>query len=145
MSGVPGTKEAGGAGAGGLAGGYVPFEYAVLKAVPRIDRGECVNVGVVLYCQARDYLATLHHLDEARLRALDPRVDLDAVGDALAGVEAVCAGRAMAGRASGGSPRERFGWLTAPRSTVVQSGPVHSGLTRDPDADLRRLLDRLVR
>jgi hypothetical protein len=125
--------------------GYMPFEYAVLKAVPRVDRGECVNVGVVLYCQSCDYLGILQHLDEARLRALDPRVDLDAVRDALTGVEAVCSGLAVAGPASGASQRERFGWLTAPRSTVVQTGPVHSGLTRDPAAELRRLLDRLVR
>jgi hypothetical protein len=125
--------------------GYVPFEYALLKAVPRIDRGECVNVGLVVYCQARDYLGTALHVDEVRLLALDRQADVDAVRAALAGVEAVCAGRDTAGRAGGGSRRERFGWLTAPRSTVVQAGPVHSGLTRDPDADLHRLLDRLVR
>jgi hypothetical protein len=124
--------------------GYVPFEYALLKAVPRIDRGECVNVGVVVYCQARDYLGTAVHLDEVRLLALDGRADVDAVRAALVGVEAVCAGRETAGPAAGGSPRERFGRLTAPRSTVVQAGPVHSGLTRDPDADLHRLLARLV-
>ena len=125
--------------------GFVPFEYAVLRAVPRVDRGECVNVGVVLYCQARDYLGTLLHLDDDRLRALHPGTDLDAVRAALAGVEAVCAGRPDAGPASGGSRRERFGWLTAPRSTMVQAGPVHGGLTRDPAGDLERLLARLVR
>jgi Protein of unknown function (DUF3037) len=125
--------------------GYVPFEYALLRAVPRIDRGECVNVGVVVYCQARDYLGTAVHVDEVRLFALDRQADVDAVRAALAGLEAVCAGREAAGRAGSGSRRERFGWLTAPRSTVVRAGPVHSGLTRDPDADLRRLLDRLVR
>jgi hypothetical protein len=124
---------------------YVPFEYAVLRAVPRVDRGECINVGVVLYCQARDYLHTLLHVDEPRLRALDPGVDLAAVRAALTGVQAVCAGLDAAGRAAGGTRRERFGWLTAPRSTVVRAGPVHSGLTRDPDTELRRLLDRLVR
>ncbi len=113
--------------------------------MPRVDRGECVNVGVVLYCQARDYLGTLLHLDDDRLRALHPGTDLDAVRAALAGVEAVCAGRPDAGPASGGSRRERFGWLTAPRSTVVQAGPVHGGLTRDPAGDLERLLARLVR
>jgi Protein of unknown function (DUF3037) len=151
VTGASGPQASAGTGAGVRAAaadgaeGYVPFEYAVLRAVPRVDRGEFINVGVVLYCQARDYLATVHHIDEARLLALDPRVDLDAVGDALAGVEAVCAGRAVGGGAAGGSRRERFGWLTAPRSTVVQTGPVHSGLTRDPDGDLRRLLDRLVR
>ncbi len=129
----------------GVHEGLVPFDYAVLKAVPRIDRGECVNVGVVLYCQAHDYLGTLVHVDEDRLRVLDPAADAAAVRAALAGVEAVCAGSAGAGPAAGGSRRERFGWLTAPRSTVVQPGPVHSGLTRDPAADLARLLARLVR
>jgi hypothetical protein len=123
----------------------VPFEYAVLRAVPRVDRGECLNVGVVLYCQARDYLRAALHVDEARLLALHPGTDVDAVRAALAGVEAVCAGDADAGKAALGSRRERFGWLTAPRSTVVQVGPVHGGLTRDPGADLDRLLSRLVR
>jgi DUF3037 family protein len=125
--------------------GYVPFEYALLKAVPRVDRGECVNVGVVVYCQARDYLGTAVHVDEVRLLTLDGQTDVDAVRAALAGVEAVCAGRSTAGPVATGSRRERFGWVTAPRSTVVQAGPVHSGLTRDPDADLHRLLERLVR
>src|SRR3954468_11928208 len=92
--------------------GYVPFEYALLKAVPRIDRGECLNVGVVVYCQARDYLATAVHVGETRLLALAPRTDVDAVRAALEGVEAVCAGRPTAGRAAAGSRRERFGWLT---------------------------------
>jgi hypothetical protein len=113
--------------------------------VPRIDRGECVNVGVVVYCQARDYQGTAVHVDDVRLLALDREADVDAVRAALAGVEAICAGHETAGRAAGGSRRERFGRLTAPRSTVVQAGPVHSGLTRDPDADLHRLLARLVR
>jgi Protein of unknown function (DUF3037) len=122
-----------------------PYEYALLRAVPRVDRGECVNVGVVLYCQARDYLGAAIHLDEARIRALDPDVDLDAVRAALDGVCAVCAGTAPAGPAAAPSPRARFGWLTAPRSTVVQAGPVHSGLTDDPAATLQRLLERLVR
>ena len=127
------------------ASGRMAFEYAVLRAVPRVDRGECLNVGVVLYCQAAEYLHVLLHLDEARLRALDPSVDVDSVRSALAGVRAVCAGDAVAGPAATGSRRERFGWLTAPRSTVVQAGPVHSGVTLDPDAQLRRLLDRLVK
>jgi hypothetical protein len=125
--------------------GRVAFEYAVLRAVPRVDRGECLNVGVVLYCQAADYLRVLLHVDDARLRSLDPSVDVDAVRSALAGVEAVCSGDVAAGPAAAGSRRERFGWLTAPRSTVVQAGPVHSGVTLDPDAQLHGLLDRLVK
>jgi hypothetical protein len=126
-------------------GGRLAFEYALLRAVPRVDRGECLNVGVVLYCQGADYLKVLLHVEESRLRALDPAVDVDLVRAALAAVAAVCAGDLAAGPAAGGSRRERFGWLTAPRSTVVQAGPVHSGVTHDPEAQLQRLLDRLVK
>ena len=123
----------------------LPFEYAVLRAVPRVDRGETINVGVVLYCQARDYLGCAVHLDPQRLLALDPHADVVAVGAALDGVRAVCAGERAAGAAATVTPRARFGWLTAPRSTVVQAGPVHSGLTGDPAAKLTALMDRLVK
>jgi hypothetical protein len=123
----------------------VPFEYAVLRAMPRIDRGETINVGVVLYCQARDYLGCGVHLDPQRLLALDPRADVAAVEAALGGVRAVCAGERTAGAAAAAAPRARFGWLTAPRSTVVQAGPVHPGLTDDPAAKLAALMARLVR
>ena len=132
------------AGVTGAARPRVAFEYAVLRAVPRVDRGECINVGVVLYCQARDFLGAAVHLDEGRLRLLDPEADVDAVAAALVGVRAVCRGDAPAGPAAAPSPRARFGWLTAPRSTVVQPGAVHGGLTADPAADLERLLVRLV-
>lgn len=126
-------------------GDRVPFEYAVLRAVPRVDRGECVNIGVVLYCQAHDFLGCALHVDSDRLRALDPAVDVAAVEGVLAGVRAVCGGDAVAGGAAAGPPRVRFGWLTAPRSTVVQPGPVHPGLTADPAGELERLVARLVR
>lgn len=122
----------------------VAFEYAVLRAVPRVDRGECVNVGVVLYCQARDFLGAAVHLDEARLQVLDRDVDVDAVRSALDAVRAVCAGTATAGPAAAPSPRARFGWLTSPRSTVVQTGAVHVGMTADPAAHLEHLLRTLV-
>jgi hypothetical protein len=122
-----------------------PFEYALLRAVPRADRDECVNVGLVLYCQAQNYLGCAVHLDPVRLRLLDPAVDLQAVDDVLAGIRAVCAGDPQAGAAGSDPPRARFGWLTAPRSTVVRPGPVHTGMTADPQAELQRLLDRLVR
>lgn len=115
-----------------------PFEYAVLRAVPRVDRGEFVNVGILLYSQAADFLDVAVHLDEPRLRSLDPSVDVDAVRDALEGVRRTCATEDR-------SRRERFGWLTAPRSTVVQTSPVHCGMTADPAAALVRLTDRLVR
>ena len=118
------------------------FEYAVVRAVPRAERGECVNVGVVLYCQARDFLAVLVHVDVGRLRALDAGVDVEGVEQAATALQRTCEGHGPAGQTSLG---QRFRWLTAPRSTVVQAGPVHSGLTVDPAAELERLVDVLVR
>jgi len=123
----------------------VAFEYAVIRAVPRVDRGEFVNVAVVLYCQARDFLGCLGGQDpQQRILALDPNADLDAVSAALDGICAVCEGRPNAGAAGAGSHRARFGWLTSPRSTVIQAGPVHSGVTSDPAAELTRLARRLL-
>jgi hypothetical protein len=117
------------------------FEYAVLQAVPRAERGECVNVGVVLYSQDLEYLDALTSVDEPRLRALDPDVDLAAIEDALDAVCRACRGEGPAGQ----TPlRQRFGWLTAPRSTVVRSGPIHLGKTDDPASELRRLHAKLV-
>jgi hypothetical protein len=118
------------------------FEYALLRAVPRIERGECVNVGVVLYCQSLGFLSTEVHVDDGRLRALDRDVDVDGVREAALALRLTCEGEGPAGSTSLG---QRFRWLTAPRSTVVQAGPVHTGLTADPAADLQRLLEALVR
>jgi hypothetical protein len=120
----------------------IPYEYAVIQAVPRIERGELINVGVVLYCQRADFLAARTHLDADRLLALDPKADVQAVGAALASWAATCTG---AGAAAGLRPGERFRWLVAPRSTVLRAGPVHMGLAADPSAELDRLLDLLVR
>ncbi|MGH3647176.1 MAG: DUF3037 domain-containing protein [Micromonosporaceae bacterium] len=120
-----------------------PFEYAVIRLVPRVERGELVNVGVVLYCQRRDFLAARTHLDEPRVRALDPTVDLAAVREALHSWEHTCAEGTAGGEPM--RPGECFRWLTAPRSTILQAGPVHTGLTTDPAADLDRLLTLLVR
>lgn len=121
------------------------FEYAALRVVPRVERGEMMNVGVIVYCQARDFLGCGVHVDPARLQALDPGLDLDGVRATLAAVECTCEGGPHAGQAAGESLGSRFRWLTAPRSTVVQTGPVHAGLTADPAAELNRLLDALVR
>ena len=118
------------------------FEYALLRAAPRVDRGEFVNVGVVLYCQAADFLTVRVAVDETRLRALDGTVDVDGIADAAGALERTCAGEGPAGETSLG---QRFRWLTAPRSTVLHAGPVHSGLTADPEAEVERLLDALVR
>jgi hypothetical protein len=121
------------------------FEYAALRVVPRVERGESMNVGVIVYCQVRDFLDCRVHVDAARLRALDPDLDLDGVRAALAAVECTCHGGPLAGQAAEEPLGSRFRWLTAPRSTVIQSGPVHAGLTRDPAAELDRLLEALVR
>jgi Protein of unknown function (DUF3037) len=121
-----------------------PFEYAVLRAVPRADRGEFVNVGVMLYCQADDFLAALVHVDADRVRALDSAVDVAAIEAALAAIEAACAGDPQAGPPALAPVGERFRWLAAPRSTVVQPGPVHTGLTSDPARELEHLLTCLV-
>jgi hypothetical protein len=130
---------------GGQGGGRDVFEYALLRVVPRVERGECINAGVLLYCRAQAYVGARTHLDEARLLALDPAADVAGVRAALGAVERVCAGGEAAGPAVGEDAGRRFRWLIAPRSTVVQPGPVHTGLTADPAAETQRLLDLLVR
>ncbi|MEU1515468.1 DUF3037 domain-containing protein [Streptomyces sp. NPDC005811] len=121
------------------------FEYALLRVVPRVERGECINAGVLVYCRARAYVGARTHLDEARLLALDPGADVAGIRAALAAVEGVCGGGAAAGQAAGDDPGRRFRWLVAPRSAMVQPGPVHTGLTTDPAAETERLLGLLVR
>jgi hypothetical protein len=100
-----------------------PFEYAVLRVIPRVERGECINAGVVLYCQAEKFLGARVHLEA---------------------VHSVCAGGPEAGAVGRLPLRERFGWLVAPRSTVVQPSEVHTGLTDDPEGELERLLRSMV-
>jgi len=133
-----------------------PYQYTVLRCVPRVEREEFVNVGVVLYCPDEEFLGCAWRLDEARLRALAPDLDLPAVRAALTAVELVCAGEAHHGfgeatrataygvRVLGDTQSSRFGFLKAPRSTVLQPGPVHGGVTRDAQAELERLVGRLV-
>ena len=121
------------------------FQYVVLRCVPRVDREEFVNVGVVLYCQQADFLEARCHVDEERLNALAPELDLDAVRSALATIEAVCRGDDSAGAAGRPPLGTRFGFVSAPRSTVVQPGPIHGGLTPEPGRQLQHLLERLVR
>lgn len=123
----------------------LPYQYVVLRCVPRVDREEFLNVGVVLYCQAADVLAAAWHVDPQRLAALAPGLDLDHVCDHLAFVDGVCAGDERGGEAGQQPLGQRFGFLKAPRSTVLQPGPVHGGMAADPRAELERLLDRLVR
>jgi hypothetical protein len=120
------------------------YQYVVLRCVPRVDREEFVNVGVVVYCQATDFLAAAWRVDRERLGAFAPRLDLDQVCEALEFVEAVCDGGDAAGEAAGKPLSQRFGFLAAPRSTVIQPGPVHGGVTTDPARQLEHLVERLV-
>ncbi len=117
----------------------MPYQYVVLRCVPRTDREEFLNVGVVLYCQAADYLAMRGAVDAGRLTAFAPGLDVARVDEALAYVDQVCRGSDDEG-AAGQPIGTRFGFLRAPRSTVVQPGPVHGGLTTDCAAEIERLL-----
>ncbi|WP_041834283.1 DUF3037 domain-containing protein [Actinoplanes sp. N902-109] len=122
----------------------VPYEYATIQAMPRVERGELINVGVVLYCQRRDFLAAHTQLHEARLLALDPNADLDNIRAALQAWEITCTGGPDGGAAREMKQGERFRWMVAPRSTILRAGPVHMGLTEDPAVELDRLLELLV-
>ncbi|ONH33224.1 DUF3037 domain-containing protein [Pseudofrankia asymbiotica] len=120
------------------------FEYALVRVVPRVERGECMNVGVLLWCQGAGYLDLRCVLDDERLAALDPYLDLAGVRVHLDALHRVCVGGTAAGAAGVLSPGERFRWLTAPRSTIVQTSPVHTGVTGDPAAELEHLVELLV-
>jgi hypothetical protein len=122
----------------------MPYQYVVLRCVPRVDREEFLNVGVVLYCEEAAFLQVAWQVDRARLTAFDPRLDIDAVGEGLAFVDGVCSGDDSGGAAAGEPAGARFGYLKAPRSTVLQPGPVHGGVTTDPARQLEHLLERLV-
>jgi hypothetical protein len=121
-----------------------PFQYAMVRIVPDVERGECVNAGVIVFCRPRRFLAARMALDEARLRALAPEIDLDAVRAHLNGLARIAAGDPGAGPIAALPPSERFHWLVAPASTIIQPSPVHTGLTEDPEAELDRLVRRLV-
>lgn len=116
------------------------FEYALIRVVPRTDRGESINVGVIVYSKSFRFLKTRIELNENRLKALDPAADIDAVRSALSAFGRACTEGPLAEQTLG----ERFRWLTAPRSAIVQPGPVHAGITGDPGADLDRLFTTLV-
>ena len=121
------------------------YDYAIVRVVPRVERGERMNVGVILSCPDLDYLDARIELDEARLRALDPDVDLDLTRANLATIPAVCRGGADAGPIGELPQRGRFRWLVSPRSTMIQTSAVHTGRTSDPAVCLDRLLDKVVR
>jgi hypothetical protein len=122
-----------------------PFQYAVIRVVPRVERGEFVNVGVILFCRTRGFLEIRIELDEARLRTFGTEVPVGELRDHLKALARVAAGDENAGAVASLPQSERFHWLVAPSSTVIQTSPVHSGLTEDPSDTLERLLRELVR
>ena len=121
------------------------YDYAIVRVVPRVERGEQVNVGVILSCADLDFLDARIEIDEPRLLALDPNLDLQAVRTNLATIPLVCRGGADAGQIGELPARARFRWLVSPRSTIIQPSAVHTGRTSDPGACLQHLLDKLVR
>ncbi|ADW69750.1 DUF3037 domain-containing protein [Granulicella tundricola] len=120
------------------------FDYAVLRVVPRVERGEFINVGVILLCREKRFLGAKVHVDEQRLRALWPQLDLDAIREHIEAVNRICTGDESAGPIAKLSQSERFHWLTSPRSTVMQTSPVHTGLCTETEALLDRLYHQLV-
>lgn len=121
------------------------YDYAIVRVVPRVEREEFINAGVILSCPAANYLDARIELDEQRLLVLDPHVDLDSVRASLATIPLICAGGAAAGPIGRLSPRERFHWLVAPRSTVIQMSAVHTGRCGDPAGALEHLMQQMVR
>jgi len=121
------------------------YDYAIVRVVPRVERGEFVNVGAIVSSDAEGYLAARFAVDQERLRALDPGVDLELVRTALAAMSAVCAGGAEAGAIGRLTLRERFHWLVAPRSTIIQTSAVHTGRCDDLAGALDRLIERMVK
>jgi hypothetical protein len=123
------------------------FDYAVIRVVPRVERDEFINAGVILHCRSRAFLAAVVALDQVRLKALYPGVPLDteAIETALALIPRIAAGDTSAGPIAKLPQAERFHWLVAPRSTIVQTSPVHSGLSGDPAGTLDHLVERMVK
>ncbi len=121
------------------------FQYVVLRVVPRVERGECFNAGVVVFCRTKGYLAARVELDEQRLRALDPDADIALLRNHLDALVRIAEGDRSAGAMAVLDASDRFGWLAAPSSTVIQCSPIHTGLSSDPAETLERLFIALVR
>lgn len=121
------------------------YDYAIVRVVPRVERGEFVNVGIILSCDIERILLARIEIDEAALLALHADVDLELVRGALASIPAICAGAEDAGPIAKLSARERFHWLVAPRSTIVQTSPAHSGQCSDLQTALEHLMNRMIR
>lgn len=122
-----------------------PFDYAVIRVVPRVEREEFINAGVIVSCAAQRYLRAAVELDRRRLAALDPALDAGVIQQHLDTIPLICEGGPQAGPIGRLPQRARFHWLVAPRSTIIQTSPVHTGLCTDGDAMLAHLLEQMVR
>jgi hypothetical protein len=123
----------------------VTYDYAIIRVVPKVERAEFVNVGVIVSCPRLDLLVAKIEVDERRLMSLDPTLDLESVRAHLAAIPTICAGGEQAGPIGRLSQRERFYWLVAPRSTIIQTSPTHTGSACDLEAVVERLLQTMVR
>jgi DUF3037 family protein len=121
-----------------------PFQYAIVRVVPQIERAEFINAGVIVFCRARKYLAARTELNVERLRSLDSSADPQAIKAQLVAITSIAAGDPTVGPLAALPQSERFHWLAAPASTVVQTSPTHSGICEDPDQTLDHLFKRLV-
>lgn len=124
---------------------HCTYDYAIIRVVPKVEREEFINVGVIVSCPARNFLEARIELDEPRLMALDSTLDIESIRTHLAAFPAICAGGEQAGPIGQLSRRQRFHWLVAPRSTIIQTSPVHSGRCNDPSLLIAHLLDTMVR
>ncbi len=120
------------------------YDYAIIRLVPSVERGECINIGIILFCRTRRFLGALIHTDPQRLGALALQTDLPAVQEQLDHLLQVCYGKSEGGPIGQLPQSERFHWLVSPRSTIIQTSPVHSGLCSDPAVTLQNLMQKLV-
>lgn len=120
------------------------YDYAIIRVVPYVERGECINVGIILFCRTRRFLGMQLHVDQQRISVFAPQLDLTAVQQQLEHLQRVCYGKDGSGPIGQLAQPERFHWLVAPRSTIIQSSEVHSGMCSDPERALQDLLKKLV-
>jgi hypothetical protein len=121
------------------------YDYAVIRVVPKVDREEFINAGVILSCPDKNFLQACTNLDEERLKTFSPGTDIELVKTHLDAIKAICAGSSEAGSIGKLSQRERFHWLTSPKSTIIQTSPVHSGYCRDPEEEIKNLVNKMVK
>ncbi len=121
------------------------FEYAIIRLIPRVDRGECLNAGIVLYCKTLKYLGFLYELNTGKLNALAPETDIREIDSHMQSFRRICLGGREAGIIGSQEMAARFRWLTARRSTVIQPSEVHAGYTADPEATLKRIFEQMVK